>query len=263
MPNWRLGSDYDFTNNLSSSGWAWEYLRRNFDYRRDIEALEVLVRDLSESYANVLQYPPRQITDVRAFHFDPPLLTGESIEEWRSRCIREMRQPSQLPVWHWIARRWRIKSILWSPHNNEPPEFIVYRNYPWLIKDYENIGNYYYGPDDGYELSGNYAVLVFDLSQSILRQIQEAKSLLHSFRAEKNIRTGRSYTNRAKNPTYLRVLDAHAEGISEDVIGQSNMYMHLSDSAADNYNRRRRIRDNLEQALNLTRNYHDLLKEED
>ncbi len=35
--NWRNAADYKFTKDLDLNGWAWEFLRRNLDYRKDWE----------------------------------------------------------------------------------------------------------------------------------------------------------------------------------------------------------------------------------
>jgi hypothetical protein len=34
MPDWRHAEDYAFTADLTRHQWAWEFLRRNPDYRR-------------------------------------------------------------------------------------------------------------------------------------------------------------------------------------------------------------------------------------
>ena len=35
--NWRKDADYEFTKDLYLNGWAWEFLRRNPEYRNDWE----------------------------------------------------------------------------------------------------------------------------------------------------------------------------------------------------------------------------------
>lgn len=35
--DWRNDADYDFTEELDLNGWAWEFLRRNPEYRNDWE----------------------------------------------------------------------------------------------------------------------------------------------------------------------------------------------------------------------------------
>ena len=39
MPDWRNEDDYERTKTLSAEGWAWEFLRRNPEYRKDYEKL--------------------------------------------------------------------------------------------------------------------------------------------------------------------------------------------------------------------------------
>jgi hypothetical protein len=38
-PNWRRQETYDYIDQLSPAGLAWEFLRRNADYRRDYDRL--------------------------------------------------------------------------------------------------------------------------------------------------------------------------------------------------------------------------------
>lgn len=38
--NWRNADDYQYTDALNGTGWAWEYLRRNSAYRRDWQSLD-------------------------------------------------------------------------------------------------------------------------------------------------------------------------------------------------------------------------------
>ena len=39
QPDWRNRSHYDYTASLSRQGWAWEFLRRNPDYRQDFDRM--------------------------------------------------------------------------------------------------------------------------------------------------------------------------------------------------------------------------------
>jgi len=39
QPNWRRQETYDYIDRLSAAGLAWEFLRRNADYRRDYDRL--------------------------------------------------------------------------------------------------------------------------------------------------------------------------------------------------------------------------------
>jgi hypothetical protein len=41
--DWRHGESYRYTSGLPRRGWAWEFLRRNPDYRRDAAALSTAV----------------------------------------------------------------------------------------------------------------------------------------------------------------------------------------------------------------------------
>ena len=43
IPNWRKESEYHDPETTTSQQWAWEFLRRNFDYQRDYSDFEVMI----------------------------------------------------------------------------------------------------------------------------------------------------------------------------------------------------------------------------
>ena len=52
MPDWRHAEDYAFTADLTRHQWAWEFLRRNPDYRREWAAFAATWRDLEAAYGS-------------------------------------------------------------------------------------------------------------------------------------------------------------------------------------------------------------------
>ena len=68
--DWRNPKDYEFTQSLNPHQWAWEFLRRNPEYRKDWHlALEEYLR----------QYP-RQVVRIRGPGF--AIHSGRSMEKW-------------------------------------------------------------------------------------------------------------------------------------------------------------------------------------
>lgn len=41
QPDWRRPDQYTYLQGMDRAGWAWEWLRRNSDYRRDAEQQRV------------------------------------------------------------------------------------------------------------------------------------------------------------------------------------------------------------------------------
>lgn len=262
MPDWGIASDYEFTDDLTNEGWAWEYLRRNTDYQNDIYALEQLINEINiELDCNVLDSGERTLDTIkRAWHFETPIYRNETIADWKTRCIRNYLEPKRTVIWKWVAEKWGMKNFVYSSDYDEPPEFLPYSPHPKLLRHSDQLINYYHGPDEGNQLINNFAVIAFDLSQPLLQQTKEAESIIKKYQKELDITLGRNYINRAKNPAYLYLLDAFSAEIGIDEIGSSPMYNFRIDDASTDYNRRRRIRANHKSAIKLTKTYQEFLK---
>lgn len=48
---WRMSSAYDFVDDLTAEGLAWEFLRRNADYQHDFAAYQATADDAEASAA--------------------------------------------------------------------------------------------------------------------------------------------------------------------------------------------------------------------
>ncbi|NJL73615.1 MAG: hypothetical protein HC888_19890 [Candidatus Competibacteraceae bacterium] len=72
--DWRTASDYDYTATLDADGWAWEFLRRNQEYRADFEQCRAAERAASPAATELmeaasqrwgLRFPGRSRSDRR------------------------------------------------------------------------------------------------------------------------------------------------------------------------------------------------------
>ena len=79
-PDWHSEPDYKFTGELTYKGWAWEFLRRNPDYRSAYESFS------DEAKAVELEYGADWRTNPEAKTYLPPKLAGESDQKWMKRC---------------------------------------------------------------------------------------------------------------------------------------------------------------------------------
>jgi hypothetical protein len=61
-PNWQDNGAYDYTAHLTSRGWAWEFLRRNPDFCRDLlHALRYTARSEVRADIFLIRLPPRSV----------------------------------------------------------------------------------------------------------------------------------------------------------------------------------------------------------
>jgi hypothetical protein len=104
-PNWRTGEGYPDHGDKTRL-WAWEFLRRNPNYRRDWERIVSIAERLREKYSSPefelnkqlphpLPLPPMLIMERAWSHeeetataYDPPRLDGETMAQWLKRVGR-------------------------------------------------------------------------------------------------------------------------------------------------------------------------------
>lgn len=202
MPTyWRNESDYSFTEGLAPKWWAWEFLRRNADYRRDWHEK---LRDY-ELHGEHRLPPPIKTGGTRGLSPEDPdflLATG--------RFYRE--------AWD----RWNLWGYV-NPSQERPThlEFLVFvgaatlpEGFPEVPKEPQQKELTVYPHD---------ILLRMDFRWPISRLLQEARFLLEhaqtGFRAAgyKLLRTRRMPENWR---LYLRALDARADGASYKQIAE-------------------------------------------
>jgi hypothetical protein len=59
-PDWRRRETYEYTRGLPRRGWAWEFLRRNPDYRREWAPPADATIDTIEPHLTLLRLHPRE-----------------------------------------------------------------------------------------------------------------------------------------------------------------------------------------------------------
>src|SRR5690349_4501121 len=86
VPNWKDQADYAFPESFPDAGWAWEFLRRNDEYRADYLAY-VKKRDELIGQSGL---PEDDLVKLDEWwHFDPEKKAGETVGEWRKRSIEK------------------------------------------------------------------------------------------------------------------------------------------------------------------------------
>tara|TARA_B100000315_G_scaffold247817_1_gene277047 strand:- start:722 stop:1528 length:807 start_codon:yes stop_codon:yes gene_type:complete len=97
--DWRKKEDYAYTDDLDKQGWAWEFLRRNPEYRKDYESL--------------------QSGEFKEVTYEPKKKSEETEEQWKARCIlNEDVDPRKIGSEQTLARKWRLKFRLYDPSMN-------------------------------------------------------------------------------------------------------------------------------------------------
>lgn len=249
MPDWSSDSDYGFTHQLSASGWAWEFLRRNPGYRSDYEECAPL--DLLW----------QQETGREKEHciFVPRRRGNETWEQWRTRVILEEDGPPHAyrPA-RFYALRWPLAELIRDPENDSPPRFKIPGDYPRLLQyeealqifepsvmevesteDSSSCGE----ESESQELSltdameptaplgpyvqvGPVAAVTLDLNRSFDAQLPSIREI---FSEEKDARATKGTRFDANRWTlYLRILDAKAEEITSQEIC-SNIHQQFYD----------------------------------
>lgn len=191
MPNWKNKIEYDFTTSLDRRGWAWEFLRRNEDYKSDF-----LASLLPKTY------------------YLPPKTASESETQWQHRVIEQDLMPEKLAASVYFARKWGIRGVLCDPNGHSKPEFTV--KFP-SIPSWDQLPAYFDEFDGGArELQPGIALVLFDLTAPLTQQFTAAQHMLAQQQDGLSKQTKKSVLN--KYGLYLRLLDASAAGATTEEI---------------------------------------------
>ena len=216
MPNWKEPADYDFTEHLDGSGWAWEFLRRNNNYAEDYDECERLVQREEEKHGPYPNPIYKFLGDKvkHTLYCDPPKKEKEEIQQWLGRCHAQNLYPHRYHPSIWYGKKWHLKQAIQSPLINKPPLF----DSPIIRKaeliSFDNVGKYI---EDGGEPE-DYIAIGFDLSAPIGPQWDAVKEIVQS--KHKNYQKPIDHSPSVSKHTvanfknYLRVLDAIAAGIN-------------------------------------------------
>src|SRR5689334_15892912 len=86
-PNWKVDADYAYTAQLDDQGWAWEFLRRNPEYREDWAKYCTWKAPLEKEYGKVDGWSEITVGAVaKLWQYSPTKLAEESDDAWRQRA---------------------------------------------------------------------------------------------------------------------------------------------------------------------------------
>lgn len=191
--DWRAPDDYAYCAALTRDQWAWEFLRRNPDYRRDYQAFMAIWRTLEADYGA----PPKR--DFSRWKLDPRAygpLPGDAdlATPTGDLCVVE---DERVLLECWMGAKWGFYKFPLDPERVAPgPHELSWR--PPTQSDVE--------------IEAPYRVdIAFDLSLPLPPQLEAAKFRLVSRTAElrrQGLAAPKSVANqRERWTTMLRLLD--------------------------------------------------------
>ena len=203
MTDWQNATLYHFSESLGTDEWAWQFLRRNPDYRVDWHWFQTIWTDLEADYGR----PPNR--DFQRWKSDP--------RAYRE-AVNELGGTESLLIECWMGQKWGFYKfpidpdiarpqpgvdLLWRPHPPSP-QLVHESELEWLGQDHAKVA---YG---------------FDLSLPLAAQIDQAKRFLLTLQKQRNkqgsIRLEIPQQCRHDWTRYLRYLDAEFENASVDEI---------------------------------------------
>lgn len=110
LPDWENEDNYP--ESLAPEGWAWEFLRRNKDYKTSWDKYLARRQALLEKYGPEDQWPATVHTGTDVWYFDPPALEGETQSAWRARIKASGQVPrGPLPLSHGMGEEWGLAEM--------------------------------------------------------------------------------------------------------------------------------------------------------
>ena len=192
MRDWRKAADYSFPKKFPPSRWAWEFLRRNPDYRKDWE----------EALSRLSELESEDVSDVRI------IVEMESDPDSRFG-FRTSTTAAQ------IAAKWLLHGSLINPAVDEPPHLSFNPGFGSVRFMRSGVTFKARGLD--------FPVVEFNLHLPLAPQLEAIVETLEN--ARKRMPVQRRFKNHPKLwPHYLRLLDADLDGRTAkqiaDVLGK-------------------------------------------
>jgi hypothetical protein len=231
MTNWKLASDYAFTQKLDRAGWVWEFLRRNPKYRLDFERATKEQAKLMKTYLAGGLPPHVAFSSASAADGRTPLAAA--------------------------AQVWWMESPIRDPSSDRAPHFLV-PTFPTL-PNWDEVKDYFQrkevnGAETAVQQRDGYAVVVFNLARPMKSQFEIATRRL--MRMQKGIPKLKSKKSKTKEWTrFLRLLDAKAAHASTQMIIKAMPKdYNLPNLAENKYQMTDRVTDHLRAARALRDN---------
>lgn len=218
--NWQDPEDYRFTRELSAAQWAWEFLRRNPDYRREWQAFWATWQALEADYGKAPNRDfPRWKDDPRAYVIE----AGADCDSEGCKVDGE-----KVLIECHLGARWGFYKFPLNPAHERPVigQDLLWREHPLRAQPLAG------GDIDGVDEREGKLALVFDLRMPLKEQLAAAKPYLIASqrRLQQEGLERRSVASEcAALSACLRLLDAREAGAGEGAICKA---LGLESSAA-------------------------------
>lgn len=190
MPDWKNPEDYAYTESLTPTGWAFEFLRRNPKYQADFEKVRALRDLLDEKYGKDTATYLRRVNDPAALITLDAEATAEAQRDPKLRCALRPGPNDETKVHFetFYSRKWGLGERLASPYDVPAvaPRFSVWPVFPFFPNG-EDIDLLFHGedPDDqctveSWDYAGpgaqrpGVAIVAFDLTEPLSGQVEQA-----------------------------------------------------------------------------------------
>lgn len=215
FPDWRSPDEYPRRfEDWDLLRWAWEFLRRNTEYRADFLRYSALpLYDEEGRKTGACSGEPAALNEPMAYRYSDPLaLAGETVHEYIQRMEAAEVDYFECSLTDYLCDKW---NLMWLPNPDDADAWEI-------ISFFDDMPPY-----DGSTPAGEGQIaLLFDLRFPIDRQIEEAKAQLLAeldsiSRSVQGIQLVRApKPRRDRFPEYLRAFDGYRAGATARQIAQ-------------------------------------------
>lgn len=124
ISDWKVENNYIYPKDTSMDRWAFEFLRRNHNYQKDVQDYLAVCNSIIDGFNPFLRpaVDSKQIgnyydqLDEMARHYEPPLKEGETESQWLTRLASEGLSGKSTPLDVWLAEKWGLNN-LFNPYS--------------------------------------------------------------------------------------------------------------------------------------------------
>lgn len=223
LPDWKNEDEYAFLDNAPPEVWAWEFLRRREDYRKDMDDYVKIVKK-----AKNLLGDKWKDGDLLAYYIPPKTDENETDEHWIKRtALMDGPDPQKLRLNEFMPKKWGLKFM--APYDQCYGKYVNFSDelckYPKLISDEYDLmpaTEMHKVDDDGYDpavwvVRPDKVVAVFDLTAPLKPQCDKILPILENHlnkmeeKERKKLRATKRRINKKTNEhltRHLQVIDA-------------------------------------------------------
>ena len=216
LPDWTNADDYNYTAKMTDSAWAWEFLRRNSDYRgiwelwSKVEALRERAPD-NERLPGLRAELSKYVAFWGLFTPCDPSLNAEELRRLQMANDVIVTQDGKERVIRDEEYDFDGKFVWWRPSQRAANVAVLNKNFVAERVD---------------ALPGHVELFALDVTKGIEPQLKQVRDLFRMMREHHNL-SGRVAVTKAQRrlfPSYLRALDADGDGaplkiIAADIFG--------------------------------------------